>query len=317
MEQQAPSAAELAPPELAAAEQVEAAPEAEAIRAEPAVVGGDGPKGACQEDVDLSSTSLPFSSIKRIVRTASPGVRFSAEAVAGFHRVAQAFALFATDRSLAEQAKEAEKAKKASKSKNPPLMRKTVTAEHVMKFLTAELPPIATKVASLFPELMPGDFKPAGVQLMEQLSEQSRAAQAARAHASGASSSSPVKGKDLGSWAKTGASEDGQVPSPEKRHLASDDVAETEHAAKKARSSRSTAGDDISSKLAAAKKAKETKVVPAVQSAPLSKFFGAPKAPVKSVSPEEQVEAVPADADAQPAEVEAMPMDEDAQPREV
>jgi len=139
-------------------------------------------EGHPKEDPGLVAAALPYSVIKRIVRTASPGVSFDREAIAGFARIAQAFALFATDGALAELSKEAEKVKKSGKSKsNAPPVRslKTLTADHVMRFLTAELPPIATKVASLFPDLMPGDFKPAGVQLLEKLGEQSKfAAQA-------------------------------------------------------------------------------------------------------------------------------------------
>eukprot|EP00811_Abedinium_folium_P033802 NODE_6738_length_1643_cov_4.160950.p1 GENE.NODE_6738_length_1643_cov_4.160950~~NODE_6738_length_1643_cov_4.160950.p1 ORF type:complete len:279 (+),score=72.27 NODE_6738_length_1643_cov_4.160950:59-838(+) len=50
-----------------------------------------------------------------------------------------------------------------------------------MRFLCTELPPIASKTALLFPEIVPAEFKPAGVRLLEQLREQARHVDAAAA----------------------------------------------------------------------------------------------------------------------------------------
>jgi histone H3/H4 len=241
---------------------------------------------AGQDDVDLASIALPASAIKRIVRSAAPGVRFSSEAIAGFHRVAQAFVLFATDRCLAEQAKEVEKLKKAAKSKHA-LPRKTLTAEHVMRFLSTELPPIASKVSTLFPDLMPAEFKPAGVLLLEQLHEQSKAAM-------------------------------GEAPNSEQTSLHFNESAAvhetTVQAAKRERDGNATDDKESASKPSSSKKAKTSA---ACQSASLSQFFGASKAAPKA--------AHLSTSDTQAQETsntllevdEASTFEEDAQPREV
>jgi len=133
---------------------------------------------------ELAEVALPFAAVKRIVRSAAPGARFSREAFAGLHRIAQSFVCFATDRSLHEARVDAEKARKTTKGKTAQqAVRRTVGAEHVMRFLNVEMPPIAKKMATLFPDLMPAEFKPAGVKLLEQLHEQERAAKAAAAAA--------------------------------------------------------------------------------------------------------------------------------------
>jgi len=136
----------------------------------------DGEAVQAQDELGLASLSLPASSIRRIARSAAPGVRFSSEAFAGLHRVAQAFILFATDRALAEVKVEADKGKRPKGKSTAPIPRKTLSCDHVMRFLSSELPPIASKVAALFPQLMSSEFKPAGVQLLEQLHEQQKAA---------------------------------------------------------------------------------------------------------------------------------------------
>lgn len=150
------------------------APENPETSANNAAASGSAAK---KEDPCLASISLPAAAVKRIVRNAAPGARFNAEALAALHRVAQAYVLFATDRALGEMKLEADKFKKTKgRSGAPP--RKTMGAEHVMQFLSSELPQIATKVSNLFPDLMPTDFKPAGVRLLEQLHEQEKAAAA-------------------------------------------------------------------------------------------------------------------------------------------
>jgi len=79
---------------------------------------GPRPEEEEEEDVALmASISLPATSIKRIARSAAPGVRFSSEAIAGLHRVAQAFVCFATDRSLQEMKVEADRANRKQKGK--------------------------------------------------------------------------------------------------------------------------------------------------------------------------------------------------------
>jgi histone H3/H4 len=267
-------------------------------------------KGRKADDPDLASTSLPSSTIKRIVRTASPGVRFNSEAIAGFHRVAQAFVLFATDRSIAEVAKEAEKLRKASKSKSIPTARKTLTSEHVMRFLTSEMPPIASKVAALFPDLMPGDFKPAGVRLLEQLQEQSKVGQAGE---DGAQASTANGTGGLAAWASTSG----------KRALDTT----PEQAAKRPRRALDPSADlkeggaagdleEAAQKPALAKKVKDSKAAAPVQSMSLSKFFGAPKASVKSGGSLEQKSDL-SHLEALQEKALFQPMEEDAQPREI
>eukprot|EP00411_Alexandrium_monilatum_P078387 CAMPEP_0175621038 /NCGR_PEP_ID=MMETSP0096-20121207/68223_1 /TAXON_ID=311494 /ORGANISM="Alexandrium monilatum, Strain CCMP3105" /LENGTH=340 /DNA_ID=CAMNT_0016926283 /DNA_START=21 /DNA_END=1041 /DNA_ORIENTATION=- len=136
-------------------------------------------------DPGLGALSLPAAAIRRAARGAAPDVRFSSEAIAGLHRVAQAFICFATDRALHEAQAEADKAKKV-KGKANPTARKTLSADHVMRFLSSDMPPIAKKLASLVPEQMPAEYRPAGIRLLEQLQEQDKAAEALRAGAAGA-----------------------------------------------------------------------------------------------------------------------------------
>jgi len=271
-------------------------------------------EGSPKEDLGLAAAALPYSTIKRIVRTVSPGVTFDREAIAGFTRIAQAFALFATDGALAELSKEAEKAKKSAKSKSTaPAARslRTLTADHVMRFLTAELPPIATKVASLFPEMMPGDFKPPGVLLLEQLGEQTRARQG-----NVGSASSPQKAAAPG-LKGGGLAAMFQAPATAKRPRDGNVTAET--AQKKPRRA-APPGDsvDASQQPPSAKKEKAKQLAaPAVQSAQLSKFFGAPRAgPETRASPPEPV-VQPVEEQMQQPQVlsaNAEPMQEDVRP---
>eukprot|EP00435_Cladocopium_sp_Y103_P049616 s79_g15.t1 len=106
-----------------------------------------------------------------------PKYRFEKDVFKGMNRLAQAFACFVTDRSLHELKREqTSKAKKGSK--NAPVLRKTLTAEHVMRFLQQDMPQLANKLASLHPDKMPEDFKPSSVKLLKQLHEQIEAAAA-------------------------------------------------------------------------------------------------------------------------------------------
>ncbi|CAE8592217.1 unnamed protein product [Polarella glacialis] len=139
-----------------------------------AAAAGDAGEGAVGSS--LGSLSLPAAVLKRIARSAVPGVRLSSEALAALHRIAQVYVCFATDRGLGQVKAEGEKKKKG---KSNPVLRKTLHTEHVMRFLSAEMPPLASKLASLCPELMPVEFKPAGVQLLEALHEQERKVQKA------------------------------------------------------------------------------------------------------------------------------------------
>jgi len=152
-------------------EELAAAP-AEATAPAPAAgLAGAASSAAGAEDAGLASLSLPHSAIRRIIKSVAPGARFSSEAVAGFHRIAQAFVLFAADRALVEMNKDLDKARK-SKIKGQPTMRRNLSSDHIMRFLTSEMPPVAAKVASLFPDLMSAEFKPPGVRLLEELREQ-------------------------------------------------------------------------------------------------------------------------------------------------
>uniref|UniRef100_A0A7S1F2L6 Transcription factor CBF/NF-Y/archaeal histone domain-containing protein n=1 Tax=Noctiluca scintillans TaxID=2966 RepID=A0A7S1F2L6_NOCSC len=120
-------------------------------------------------DDPLSAIGLPASVIRRIVKDAAPGERFSGEAIAAFHRIAQIFVCYLTERSLQEVRVEADKAKRGKKVAPP---RRNLSTDHVMRFLTKEFPPIAAKMSSLFPEVLSTEFKPPAIQLLEQLRHQ-------------------------------------------------------------------------------------------------------------------------------------------------
>lgn len=158
-----------------------------------------------EDDNTLQTISLPAASIKRIAKSAAPGVSFNAEALAGLHRIAQAFVCYATDRSLAEVRHEVERGRRGTKARSLPPPRKVLGADHVMRFLHTSLPPVANKVAQLFPDLMPFEHKPAGVQLLEQLHEQRRAERAAVVEqARSAAAEQPSGGVPFtfGAWAR-------------------------------------------------------------------------------------------------------------------
>lgn len=135
--------------------------------------------------VALASVSLPAAAIRRIARSAAPGARFSGESVAALHRVAQVFVCYLTDRSLHEMKVEGDKLKKSKKN---PAMPKTLRSDHVMRFLSSELPPIAKKVSTLFPFAVPPEYKPSGVRLLERLHEQERLANLGKDNDSGGNS---------------------------------------------------------------------------------------------------------------------------------
>jgi len=251
------SVAEPAPPEpdVAVAGDAELHPE-EVAR----TVGGSG-----HEHQDLAATVLPHAVVKRIIKGACPDARFSRDALAGLNRVAQSFAMFATDRALAEQAKESEKLKKLPKSKHNPLTRRSLTVDHVMRFLSVELAPIANKVSSLYPELMPHGFKPAGVKLLEQLAGQADSKRCQSAEAA----TIETAGVSLGEQSQAGACET----------RPSDVDAKPARGHKRSRQDANSSGGDA--KCATAKKAKD--VVP-LQSASLSMFFGSNRPPAASQS---------------------------------
>jgi histone H3/H4 len=131
-----------------------------------------GATSEAREDPQLGVLSLPAAAIKRIAKSGAPRMHIGSEAVAGLHRVAQGFVLHLADRALAEAEAEANKAAKQKRSGKTSAAGGRMAVDHVMKVLTAEVAPIASKLASLFPELMPDDFKPPGVRLLEQLQEQ-------------------------------------------------------------------------------------------------------------------------------------------------
>lgn len=141
-----------------------------------APVGGDEAAVGEEGSAELSMLSLPISGIKRIAQSAAPGARFSSESIAALHRVAQSYVLWATDRSLAHsKAADAQQQKgKKVKFAPAPAVGRRLAASHVMSFLSAELPQIANRVASLFPDAMPTECKPSSVQLLEQYREQER-----------------------------------------------------------------------------------------------------------------------------------------------
>lgn len=200
----------------------------------------------------LASVSLPAAVVRRIARSAAPGARFSGESVAALHRVAQIFVCYLTDRSLHEMKVEADKMKKSKKN---PAMPKTLKSDHVMRFLSTELPPISKKISTLFPFAVPPEYKPAGVRLLERLHEQNHLANL---------------GKDGGSSSLLTAFGAGQQ--------ADEPVSAVviEPAAVGAKRSREADGKEKPAKRAKAEKA-APKPAPKPKAAPakLSSFFGA------------------------------------------
>eukprot|EP00929_Paragymnodinium_shiwhaense_P047712 TRINITY_DN24197_c0_g1_i1.p1 TRINITY_DN24197_c0_g1~~TRINITY_DN24197_c0_g1_i1.p1 ORF type:complete len:312 (-),score=98.55 TRINITY_DN24197_c0_g1_i1:117-1052(-) len=170
------------------------------------------------EDSLLPTLSLPASHLRRIAKAAAPlGSRFSSEAIAALQRVAQVYILYATDRAIAQaQSEAADAKKKKSKSAGPIPTGRKMGAEHVMRFLGAEMPTLATKLSNLLPDEMQKEFRPVAHQLLEEYRAQQRkllapppaAASAmdvtgqAPPAAKAAGAKAAVKG-GLGSWAKT------------------------------------------------------------------------------------------------------------------
>jgi len=128
-----------------------------------------------REDPGLAELSLPSSAVKRLAKIAAPGYRFSSESLAGIQRVAQAYIVFATNGALSQVKSDGVAMNKAKKGQKPQPAKKTLQAEHIMRFLTLEMPQLGTKVASLFPDYVPEEFKPESVQLLEKLHLQLRA----------------------------------------------------------------------------------------------------------------------------------------------
>lgn len=128
--------------------------------------------GRDREDPGLAQLSLPAGAVKRLAKIAAPGNRFTTEALAGIQRVAQAYVMFATHGALSQVKSEGAAMNKAKKGQKPQPSKKTLQAEHVMRFLSSEMPQLASKLSSLFPDYVPEEFKPPSVQLLEQLHQQ-------------------------------------------------------------------------------------------------------------------------------------------------
>lgn len=131
--------------------------------------------GGAEESM-LSTLSLPVSHIRRLAKAAAPpGTKFSSEALAALHRIAQVHILYSTDRAIAQAQQEAAQAKKKKvKGAAPAPTGRRMTAEHVMHSLSAEMPAIASKLSNLMPDRMPKEFKPVALQLLEELRAQQR-----------------------------------------------------------------------------------------------------------------------------------------------
>eukprot|EP00927_Polykrikos_kofoidii_P071608 TRINITY_DN67869_c0_g1_i1.p1 TRINITY_DN67869_c0_g1~~TRINITY_DN67869_c0_g1_i1.p1 ORF type:complete len:350 (+),score=60.79 TRINITY_DN67869_c0_g1_i1:134-1051(+) len=200
--------------------------------AEPGVVPQLGETNVDQA-VDLAPLALPASLVRRIARSAAPpGTRFSSDALAALHRVAQVYILYACDRACSEGQQEKNEKMKKSK-KGVPVAgggSRRMTAEHVMRFIAADLSPVAAKVATLFPDLMPLEFKPPAVRLLQELREQERSREELLAPPQSASADGDrhtEEGRDVALPAKRGldasdiegrCAED--VEPPQKRHAA-------------------------------------------------------------------------------------------------
>lgn len=124
----------------------------------------------CKEE--LNSIALPAAAIKRIVKNIVPGASFSKEALAGLHRVVQAYCVYANECAM-EQMRQENTTMRKVKGKAT-VVRKTLSPDHYMRFLSKEFPPLATKIATLFPDIMPAEFKPPAVQLLQELHVQER-----------------------------------------------------------------------------------------------------------------------------------------------
>mmetsp|Transcript_9748 Transcript_9748/g.23349 ORF Transcript_9748/g.23349 Transcript_9748/m.23349 type:complete len:226 (-) Transcript_9748:14-691(-) len=123
---------------------------------------------AAAEEVPLSSLSVPMSAVKRLTKNAVPSARWSQDALAGLNRMWQVFTLYAVERSLNEL-----KTENHIKAKGKAhLFKKTVTADHTMRFLQGEMPHVATKLCNLFPEVVPQENRPTGIKLLEEMHKQ-------------------------------------------------------------------------------------------------------------------------------------------------
>mmetsp|Transcript_8914 Transcript_8914/g.16003 ORF Transcript_8914/g.16003 Transcript_8914/m.16003 type:complete len:242 (-) Transcript_8914:114-839(-) len=129
-----------------------------------AIDGAGAPADGVSKEGSLSAIALPTSTIRRILRSALPEGKLSAEAVAAFHRIAQVFICWLTHGACRQLADAGKKSKGKAAATKPP-----ISAELVMSFLHSELPFVANKVANLFPEIVGAEHKPAAVHLLEQL----------------------------------------------------------------------------------------------------------------------------------------------------
>lgn len=226
---------------------------------------------------ELASVGLPVSLIKRMAQNAAPTKRFSRESIAGFSRIAQAFICYATDGSIAEMKRDREKLKAVAGK------RMNLSADHVMRFLNAKMPAIGTQVASLYPDTVPSEHRPAGIRLLEQLREQEKAkgvVEAITPPGSGASTELPAVGTSSLAQADL-AGDDislaalGQSATPSKRPLGeSNSFQDVEAPAKKkaAKGGGPKPGKSTEIQKAPPKTSKEPSAT-----ASLKSFFGAPK----------------------------------------
>eukprot|EP00747_Dinoflagellata_sp_TGD_P087716 gnl/TRDRNA2_/TRDRNA2_163729_c2_seq2.p1 gnl/TRDRNA2_/TRDRNA2_163729_c2~~gnl/TRDRNA2_/TRDRNA2_163729_c2_seq2.p1 ORF type:complete len:378 (+),score=121.86 gnl/TRDRNA2_/TRDRNA2_163729_c2_seq2:82-1215(+) len=226
------------------------------------------------DEAELSNVSLPREAVKRIARSAAPDNRLSSEAIGGLHRIAQIFVCYVTDGALKEMKTEADKGKKP-KGKVVPT-RKTLSVEHVLRFLTAEIPQISSKVCNLFPDLVPMEFKPPSVRLLEKLREQEKSQSTGEKGAAMQGPQAPFNG--FASWAP-GAQPAAEVQAKASGSKRSSDALgkATEKAAKK-KTKKTAAAGDAGEEAADPAQAPAAQPPPPEKAAPsLARFFGAPK----------------------------------------
>lgn len=132
------------------------------------------PSMSISDETSPSLLSFPTAAVRRIARSAAPGIRFQNEALAAVHRVAQAFVCFATDRSIHELQGNIVLQGPRKKGKSAPGVKKTLGVEHVMKVMTSEVPSVASKISTLFPDLVPSEYRAQDIRLLEQMHEQTR-----------------------------------------------------------------------------------------------------------------------------------------------
>mmetsp|Transcript_8197 Transcript_8197/g.23434 ORF Transcript_8197/g.23434 Transcript_8197/m.23434 type:complete len:255 (-) Transcript_8197:171-935(-) len=143
---------------------------------------------------ELGALTMPVAAVKRIGRSVAPEAAFSSEAIAALHRIGQAFVCYATDRVIHEMQAESDRAGAKRRGKNAPLPKKTMGSEHVLHMLSDEFPAMANKLSTLFSDVVPQEYRPEPVRLLEQLRAQELPERDGSAEVPGGESASAGRG---------------------------------------------------------------------------------------------------------------------------